>query len=61
MDDIKKNYGSSYRNMMTEVNDVKENYATLFPALKGKTLELAGSCVQGLNDQYGGRTSTSRT
>ncbi|MBA4187299.1 MAG: sialate O-acetylesterase [Planctomycetaceae bacterium] len=54
MEDIKKDYGSSYRKMMAEVNDVKENYATLFPALKGKTLELAGFVwFQGWNDQYG--------
>ncbi len=54
MEDIKKNYGSSYRNMMAEVKDVMENSATLFPALKGKTLELAGFVwFQGWNDQYG--------
>jgi len=54
MDDIKKDYGTSYRKMMAEVKDVKENYATMFPALKGKTLELAGFVwFQGWNDQYG--------
>jgi alpha-galactosidase len=54
MADIKKPYGSSYRNMMAEVKDVMDNYATLFPALKGKKLELAGFVwFQGWNDQYG--------
>jgi len=54
MDDIKKDYGTSYRKMMAEVKDVKENYATMFPELKGKTLELAGFVwFQGWNDQYG--------
>lgn len=54
MDDIKKDYGSSYRNMMAEVKDVNDNFATMFPALKGKTLELSGFVwFQGWNDQYG--------
>jgi alpha-galactosidase len=54
MEDIKKDYGSSYRNLMAEVKDVMDNYATMFPALKGKTLELAGFVwFQGWNDQYG--------
>ena len=54
MEDIKKDYGSSYRNMMAEVKDVMDNSATMFPALKGKTLELAGFVwFQGWNDQYG--------
>jgi alpha-galactosidase len=54
-DDIKANYGSSYRAMLAEVKDVAENYETLFPALKGRKLELAGFVwFQGWNDQYGG-------
>ncbi len=54
MEDIKKEYGSSYRMMMAEVKDVQDNYATMFPALKGKSLELAGFVwFQGWNDQYG--------
>jgi hypothetical protein len=54
MEDIKKPYGSSYRNMMGEVKDVTDNYAEMFPSLKGKTLELAGFVwFQGWNDQYG--------
>ncbi len=54
MEEIKGVYGSSYRNMMTEVKDVFENYETMFPALKGKKLEVAGFFwFQGFNDQFG--------
>lgn len=56
MDDIKKEYGASYRMMMAEVKDVMDHYETHFPPLKGKTLELAGFVwFQGWNDQYGGQ------
>jgi len=52
--DIKKPYGSSYRNMMAEVKAVFDNYETMFPALKGKRLEVAGFVwFQGWNDMYG--------
>ncbi len=55
MADIKEPYGSSYRKMMTEVDDVMKNYATIFPELKGKKLEIAGFVwFQGWNDMYGG-------
>jgi len=54
MEDIKKPYGSSYRNMMTEVKDVFDNYETMFSELKGKKLEVAGFVwYQGFNDQWG--------
>jgi alpha-galactosidase len=54
MDEIKKDYGSSYRDMLAEVRDVMEHSGTLFPSLKGKPLELAGFVwFQGWNDQYG--------
>ncbi len=54
MADIKEPYGSSYRKMLAEVKDVQENYGELFPALKGKKLEMAGFVwFQGWNDQYG--------
>ena len=54
LEDIKKDYGSSYRKMMAELKDVQENFATMFPALKGKSLEVAGfAWFQGWNDQYG--------
>jgi len=57
MDDLKDQYGKSYRNMLAEVDDVLDNYATLFPALTGKKkLEIAGFVwFQGWNDQYGGQ------
>ena len=54
MDDIKKDYGTSYKKMMAEVKDVMDNSGTLFPTLKGLTPELAGFVwFQGWNDQYG--------
>jgi len=54
MEDIKEPYGKSYRNMMAEVKDVFDNYETMFPALKGKKLEIAGFVwFQGWNDMYG--------
>ncbi|MCE9603736.1 MAG: sialate O-acetylesterase, partial [Planctomycetia bacterium] len=54
MDEIKRDYGSSYRNMMTEVGAVMHDYATIFPELKGRTPELTGFVwFQGWNDQYG--------
>ena len=55
IDDIKRDYGSSYRKMIAEVHDAMEHAGELFPALKGKRLELAGFVwFQGWNDQYGG-------
>ena len=54
MEDIKRPYGSSYRNMMAEVKNVFDNYETLFPELKGRKLEVAGFFwFQGFNDQFG--------
>jgi hypothetical protein len=39
--------------MMAEVKSVQDDYATMFPALKGKKLELAGFVwFQGWNDMY---------
>ena len=53
MDDIKGGYGSSYRNMMKEVKDTVDAYQTMFPALKGRKLQMAGFVwFQGWNDQY---------
>jgi alpha-galactosidase len=55
MADIKAPYGTSYRNLLAEVKDVSDHYATIFPELKGQKLELAGFVwFQGWNDQYGG-------
>jgi len=54
MEEIKKEYGSSYRAMMAEVREVRENCGALFPELKGRATELAGFVwFQGWNDQYG--------
>ena len=54
LEDIKAVYGSSYRNMLKEVQETLENYETMFPALKGRKLEIAGFVwFQGWNDQYG--------
>ena len=54
MEDIKSGYGQSYRNMMAEVKEVFDNYETMFPALKGQPLELAGFVwFQGFNDMWG--------
>ena len=54
MEDIKAPYGSSYKNMLKEVEDTFANYETLFPALKGKKLEIAGFVwFQGFNDMFG--------
>jgi alpha-galactosidase len=55
MEDIKKPYGSSYRNMLAEVKETFDKYETMFPELKGKKLEVAGFVwFQGWNDMYGG-------
>ncbi len=55
MDEIKSEYGSSYRNMISEVRETQDNFETMFPPLKGKQLEIAGFFwFQGWNDQYNG-------
>jgi alpha-galactosidase len=55
MKDITDVYGSSYRNMLAEVKETFGNYEELFPALKGKKLEIAGFVwFQGWNDMYNG-------
>jgi alpha-galactosidase len=52
---IRAEYGQSYRDMMTEVKVTLAELDTRFPALKGKTPELAGFVwFQGWNDQYNG-------
>ncbi|MCC9606573.1 sialate O-acetylesterase [Blastopirellula sp. JC732] len=54
MEEIKAEYGVSYRNMMQEVDSTLKNADTLFPALKGKTPEIAGFVwFQGFNDMFG--------
>lgn len=55
MEDITAMYGSSYRNMMKEVEETMADAGELFPELKGKRLEIAGFVWhQGWNDQYNG-------
>ena len=55
LEQVRGEYGSSYRNMISEVKEVKQNFETLFPALAGKTLKLSGVFwFQGWNDQYNG-------
>jgi hypothetical protein len=55
LEGIRAEYGSSYRNMMKEVQGTLAEMDTLFPALKGKSPELAGFVwFQGWNDQYEG-------
>jgi hypothetical protein len=54
MEQVKEPYGKSYRNMMKEIEETKANYDTMFPALKGKKLEIAGFVwFQGFNDMFG--------
>jgi alpha-galactosidase len=56
MDEIKKGYGVSYRQMIAEVKETTAKLGELFPALKGRSLELTGFVwFQGWNDQYGGQ------
>ena len=55
LQDITSVYGSSYRNMMSEIRDVEKNFETLFPNLQGKKFQISGFVwFQGWNDQYGG-------
>jgi len=54
MDEIKMVHGSSYRNMLAEVKETFDSYETLFPALAGRKLEVAGFFwFQGWNDLFG--------
>jgi len=54
LEEIKARYGSSYRNMMTEVRETLSNYETLFPQLKGHQLKVTGFVwFQGFNDMFG--------
>src|SRR5262245_44685801 len=56
MANVKSRYGRSYRKMLEEVQGVMANGATLFPALKGRKLQVAGFVwFQGWNDQFGGQ------
>jgi alpha-galactosidase len=58
MADIKDKYGFAYRDMLGEMKNVRENFQTLFPELKGKELELSGFVwFQGWNDMINGKFS----
>ena len=58
MEDIKADYGSSYRAMLEEVADTSAQYATLFPALQGRNLEMTGFVwFQGFNDMLSAQAS----
>ncbi|MEM6472202.1 MAG: sialate O-acetylesterase [Planctomycetota bacterium] len=55
MEQVRSEYGKSYRNMFAEIDHAREELASLFPSLKGKQLEFAGLFwFQGWNDQYNG-------
>ena len=54
IDDIKKAYGLSYRNMLKEVNTTLSELGKRFPEYKGQGYEIAGFVwFQGFNDQWG--------
>lgn len=56
LDGIKTEYGISYRAMLEEVRNARDHCGEIFPALKGRTVEVAGFVwFQGWNDQYGGQ------
>jgi len=62
MEDVKGMYGFAYRDVLGEVKNVRENYETLFPELKGKELELTGFVwFQGWNDMINGEYSAAYT
>jgi alpha-galactosidase len=62
MDDIKAKYGFAYRDMVGEINRVKENYKSLLPELKDRELEFAGFVwFQGWNDMINATNSAAYT
>ncbi|MEL6110322.1 MAG: sialate O-acetylesterase [Planctomycetota bacterium] len=55
LEDIREDYGRSYRNMLAEIEQTKGEFEAMFPALAGRELEFAGLFwFQGWNDQYNG-------
>ncbi|QNN22999.1 sialate O-acetylesterase [Planctomycetales bacterium ZRK34] len=51
LDDITQAYGKDYRQMLAEIDDTLKNLDTLFPALAGRKVQLAGFVwFQGWND-----------
>ncbi|RCS44013.1 sialate O-acetylesterase [Bremerella cremea] len=54
MEDIKAEYGISYKAMMEDVDTTLKNAGELFPELKGKQPHIAGFVwFQGFNDMFG--------
>lgn len=54
MEQIKAEYGVSYRNMMSEVAETLKEADEIFPQLKGKKPHIAGFVwFQGFNDMFG--------
>lgn len=54
MEQIKSEYGISYRAMLEEVDNTLKNAGELFPELKGKKPHIAGFVwFQGFNDMFG--------
>lgn len=54
MEDIKAPYGSSYKNMIAEVENTLNNLGTYFPALKDHQADISGFVwFQGFNDLFG--------
>lgn len=54
LDDVKSEYGVSYRAMMNEVESTLNDADQLFPQLQGKTPQIAGFVwFQGFNDMFG--------
>ena len=57
-DAVIKEYGGSYRDILTEVANVFENRDALFPQLKGIPMEIAGFVwFQGFSDQHPDRAA----
>ncbi len=55
MDDVKKQYGLLYRQVIADYKKLTENADKWFPQLKGRKPELVGFVwFQGWNDQWGG-------
>ncbi len=62
MDDIKSKYGFAWRDMVGEINNVRQNYKTLFPELKDRELNFAGFVwFQGWNDMISDNNSAAYT
>ena len=58
LDDIKSEYGVSWRNMLSEVDEALADFETLFPELRGRKAEIAGFVwFRGFNDMFGDHVS----